>query len=310
MTAQASINKAICIASWGNHGLVADTDNQALPVLYQRRVGRPLVGDHVDIQQQTDSQWLVVNIQPRSTYFARGDRNGRQQRIAANIDQAIIVIAAEPAPSRDLIDRYVVAAEILGFTPLLVLNKIDLPAPVVQAQRERLARYIDLGYSVLECSAETEYGIDQLENLLTGKQSMFVGQSGVGKSSLLNRLIPDLALQTNTLSSATGKGKHTTTIAHLYFMADTQSQREGHIIDSPGVWEYGLWVMPADELAAGFREFREHLGQCRFNDCKHTSEPGCALIEQAKLDDAFNERLACYQRLLNEQQRHARDIYA
>ncbi len=279
-------------------------DSKALEVQYQRRIGRPLVGDVVDIEQQTDHQWLVTTIHPRSTYFARGDRNGRQQRIAANIDQSIIVMAAEPAPSRDLIARYVIAAEILGMTPVLVLNKIDLPEPAVQIQRERLALYIDLGYQVLECSAESGQGISQLAEHLADKQSMLVGQSGVGKSSLLNRLIPDLSIQTSSLSSATGKGKHTTTIAQLYYLPQSGKNAHGRVIDSPGVWEYGLWVMPADELAYGFREFREHLGKCRFNDCQHQQEPGCALLLQAENDDRFRQRLLCYQRLLNEQQRH------
>lgn len=309
MTTQASINKAICIASWGNHGLVKAAGSEAVEVQYQRRIGRPLVGDLVDIEQQTDHQWLVTCIHPRSTYFARGDRNGRQQRIAANLDQSVIVMAAEPAPSRDLIDRYVIAAEILGITPLLVLNKIDLPEPAVQVQRERLAPYIDLGYQVLECSAESGQGIKQLADHLADRQSMLVGQSGVGKSSLLNRLIPDLSLQTSNLSTATGKGKHTTTIAQLYYLPESTDDSYARVIDSPGVWEYGLWVMPADELVYGFCEFREHLGKCHFNDCQHQQEPGCALLLRADNDDIFKQRLLCYQRLLSEQQRHTKPHY-
>lgn len=303
MTEAAAINNVTCVASWGNHGLAAGPDRRLLPVHYRRSVGRPLCGDVVDIQQQTDNEWLVSHIHPRRNCFARGDRYGKQQQIAANIEQAMVVLAPEPAPSRDLIDRYLVAGELLDFSITLVLNKTDLPDQTVSEQRERLALYADLDYPVLETSAETGTGIGALADQLTGKCSMLVGQSGVGKSSLLNRLIPDLALQTNTLSTASGKGKHTTTIAQLYYF----DARDARMIDSPGVWEYGLWSMSSDELARGFREFQPWLGQCKFNDCRHTGEPGCALQAQADDNPALLERLTTYRRLLDEQQRFPDD---
>ncbi len=293
------MTQLICVASWGNHGLVAAPDQTILPVQYQRRVGRPLCGDRVDIDLQPDSQWLATHIHPRSNCFARADRRGRRQQIAANLDQIVVVLAPEPAPSRDLIDRYLAAGEILGIACLLVLNKVDLDESALEALRERLNPYRQLGYRVLECSAETGHGLDQLAPELSGRQSLLAGQSGVGKSSLLNRLIPDLSVQTNSLSSATGKGKHTTTIAKLYFLEHSA----GCIIDSPGVWEYGLWQMDSAELAHGFIEFRELLGTCRFQDCQHRAEPGCALLARAESDAVFAHRLACYQRLLREQQR-------
>lgn len=290
-----------CVASWGNHGLIADAGRQILPVRYRRRIGRPLCGDVVDIEAQNDTEWLVTDIHPRRNCFARGDRFGRQQKIAANIDQAMVVLAPEPAPSRDLIDRYLVAGELLEFSTTLVLNKLDLPDQIVQEQRDRLSLYASLGYRVLETSAETGAGVAKLADALAGQCSMLVGQSGVGKSSLLNRLIPDLALQTNSLSTATGKGKHTTTIAQLYFC----DQHDARIIDSPGVWEYGLWSMPADELAHGFREFREWLGQCKFNNCQHDGEPGCAVEAHAQEHAAWIARFKTYRRLLAEQLRFA-----
>ncbi len=304
MTEQATINALTCVASWGNHGLAGTTDRQLLPIQYQRRIGRPLCGDCIDIRQQTDEQWLVTKIHPRRSYFARADRFGRQQLIAANVDQALVVIAPEPAPSRDLIDRYLCANEILGISSVLVLNKIDLADGKLEQLRDDLSLYQQLGYKVIECSALDNTGIDELRQLLKGTSakpacSLLIGQSGVGKSSLLNCLIPDLSVQTSSLSTATGKGKHTTTIAQQYALPEPNST----IIDSPGVWEYGLWVMPADELAASFIEFRQWLGRCRFHDCRHLSEPDCSLQQQADQSDLFASRLQCYRRILAEQER-------
>ncbi len=304
MTEQTTINVLACVASWGNHGMVALPDKHLLPVQYQRRIGRPLCGDKVDIEQQPDHQWLVTRIHKRSTFFARADRFGRQQMIAANMNQALVVIAPEPSPSRDLIDRYLCANEILGIKTILVLNKIDLIGEKLSQLRQQLTAYKQLGYQVIECSASSGAGIDDLQQQLSNQTepavcSLLIGQSGVGKSSLLNSLIPDLAVQTNSLSNATGKGKHTTTIAHMYMLADQNST----IIDTPGVWEYGLWVMPPSELAYAFKEFREWLGKCRFHDCQHSGEPECVFQQQADQCPDFAKRWQCYRRLLVEQER-------
>lgn len=295
-----------CVASWGNHGLAASSTQSTVRVQYQRRIGRPLCGDVIGLEQQQDKQWLVNKIESRRNHFARADRKGRPQLLAANIDQAIVVIAPEPAPSRDLIDRYLAANEILGIRTTLVLNKVDLSSQDLDQLRQQLSIYIELGYTVIECSTLQNHGIDTLKQQLADESgqprcSLFVGQSGVGKSSLLNCLVPDLSIQVNSLSTATGKGKHTTTTSKMYFLPGESDM----IIDSPGVWEYGLWRMPGSELAYGFLEFRDHLGQCRFQDCQHNTEPQCALQSQADQSTTFEQRLQCYRRLLAEQQRFA-----
>ena len=195
--------------------------------------------------------------------------------IAVNLDQVLVVVAPEPAPSRDLVERYLVAVHSLGMQPVLVPNKAEL-----MADREidpanplsRLDAYQALGYTVLETSCKTKPGTDSMIPVLEGRTSILVGQSGVGKSSLVNAIVPDLELQTGELSRVTGKGTHTTTTTMLYRLPFG-----GRLIDSPGVWEYGLWRMERIELETGFPEFHDLDDPCRFNDCSHRSEPGCAV---------------------------------
>lgn len=285
---------AKCIASWGNHGLFANSSEEHFPADYLRRIGRPLCGDNIEATQNDKGQWHITRIAPQTNTFARADRRGRKQVIAANIDQLLIVVASEPAPSKDLLDRYLVAGELTLCQCIIIHNKVDLDAEKPSSLSVRLQALADIGYPVISVSATKAIGIDMLNNILKGNCSMLVGQSGVGKSSLVNQLIPNLDLQTKAISNATGKGTHTTSISTLYHLPNN-----GQIIDSPGVWEYGLWQMPADELAWGFKEFRDYLGQCRFRDCQHLNEPGCKLRENV----ADSQRYACYQRLLNEQKR-------
>ena len=243
---------------------------------------------------------VVESILPRKNYFVRADERQRQHIIAANLDQVLIVVAARPLPSRDLMERYLLAVHSLDIEPVIVLNKTDLevPADETAAGAEVLAHMPDyeaLAYTVLRTSCKTAPGISNLHPVLKDRTSILVGQSGVGKSSLINQLLPDLDIQTGALSTATGKGTHTTTSTKMY-----QFTGGGFLIDSPGVWEYGIWKLDNDELAAGFVEFKPWLGQCRFNDCVHVTEPDCA-IKQAVADGHIREwRYQSYLRLLEQ----------
>jgi ribosome biogenesis GTPase len=243
----------------------------------------------------TDDGWVVEEIEPRRNAFKRADARGRAQIIAANLDRVVITLAVEPLPSRDLLDRYLVAVHSLGLEPVIVLNKAELlpPDAPLPEPLDRLPHYQHLGYSVVLTSCKGDPGVAALGPVVSGVTSILVGQSGVGKSSLIGRLVPDREIQTGALSRVTGKGTHTTTTTMLYDLPDG-----GHLVDSPGVWEYGLWEVEPADIAAGFREFRPWLGACRFNDCRHDSEPGCAIKRAVQEGEIAPWRHANYLRLL------------
>ncbi len=293
-------SEALVLVSYGSQGVVLLPDGERKRCKFRRRVGRPFCGDRVLVDRADDASLVVEAILPRDNYFVRADERQRQHIIAANLDQVLIVVAAAPLPSRDLMERYLLAVHSLGIEPIIVLNKTDLEvaAGETAAGAKVLAHMPDyeaLGYTVIRTSCKTAPGITGLKSVLKDRTSILVGQSGVGKSSLINQLLPDLHIQTNALSTATGKGTHTTTSTMLY-----QFTGGGNLIDSPGVWEYGIWKLDNNELAAGFIEFEPWLGKCRFNNCVHNTEPDCA-IKQAVADGHIRDwRYQSYLRLLKQ----------
>lgn len=243
---------------------------------------------------------VVVALLPRRTLLARPDALDTLRPLAANIDQILVVAAPRPAYSTDLIDQYLVAAESTGITPLIVFNKVDLIAGTEERERieHDLARYQRIGYRVIRASTVARHGLDELITALRDRSSVFVGQSGVGKSSLVNAVLPQQDAKVGTLVERSGLGRHTTSAARHYHLP-----AGGAIIDSPGVREFALWHMAAPELAHGFVEFRPYLGRCRFRDCSHRHEPGCAL-QQAVADGTISpERLASYHRMVEAESR-------
>lgn len=241
------------------------------------------------------SEGVVTALQPRRSLLARPDARGELRPLAANIDQILVVAAPRPAYSTDLIDQYLVAAETTGIMPVIVFNKTDLlPEDEERTQIERdLTRYETIGYRVLRASTVAQHGLDELTAALRDKVSVFVGQSGVGKSSLVQTLLPAEAIKVGALTERTGLGRHTTSAARYYRLSCG-----GAIIDSPGVREFSLWHMEAAELAQGFVEFRPHLGGCRFRDCSHQHEPGCALLQAVEKGLISAERLDSFQRMV------------
>jgi len=284
--------------SYGGHGVVATEDGRQVDCKFRRSVGRPCCGDRVVIAAADAASCVVEEILPRRNRFLRSDNRGHTHLVAANLDRVLIVIAPRPAPSADLLNRYLVAVHSLSIEPLIVHNKSDLPRDAEEpgcATLQRLPEYEALGYRVIKTSCKAAPGIEDLLPAVADGVSILVGQSGVGKSSLVRQLLPDLDIQVGELSRITGKGTHTTTTTTLYELPSG-----GHLIDSPGVWEYGLWKLGAVSIAAGFREFAPSLGHCRFSDCRHVSEPGCAVKDAVDAGRIPAWRHRSYVRLLQQ----------
>ncbi|MFP3873523.1 MAG: small ribosomal subunit biogenesis GTPase RsgA [Thiohalophilus sp.] len=264
------------IASYGARLRVETDDGQQHECHCRKNAGPVVTGDRVTLEIG-ERDTVVTRRLPRHSALSRPDSRGKPRIIAANIDQLLIVIAPRPAFKEALIDRYLVAAELSRMTPVIVLNKTDLlDGTTREEMKQRLATYEQIGYQVIPVSADLAHGLDQLRPVLRECSSIVVGQSGVGKSSLINGLLPGVDARVGDVSDATSKGTHTTTTAMLYHLPD----HDGTIIDSPGIREFGLWQIRADEVALGFREFNDYREQCKFRNCLHRSEPGCAVREQ------------------------------
>ncbi len=284
----------LVIVNYGKSMLVEDAAGVLHRCVARRNLGSIVCGDRASWEVTGKQEGVITAIAPRRSVLARADGTDRQRPLAANIEQIVIVAAPEPVLEPFLIDKYTVAAELANATPALVINKADLLDAAARSELEsRLVDYVDTGYPVVYTSARQNRGLEQLADRLTGKTSILVGQSGVGKSSLIKRLLPELDIAIGRLSAASGQGRHTTTTTTLYHLP-----HGGDLIDSPGVRDFHLGQVDPDALAAGFREFRPHLGHCRFNNCRHVSEPDCAVIAAVEDGSISARRLESYRRLL------------
>jgi ribosome biogenesis GTPase len=292
----------LVIASFGASLEIEASDGARLRCQLRQNLPLIVVGDRV-VWQTTHQGGVVTALLERSSLLARPDSHGALRGLAANLDQIIVVAAPAPAYSTELIDQYLAAAELTGITPLLLFNKIDLIREEDREGVERLLqRYRDIGYRVLTASTRVSHGLDALIAELRGHTNVFVGQSGVGKSSLSNALMPGLDIAVQALSAQSGLGQHTTSTARLYHLP-----QGGSVIDSPGVREFRLWPMAEATLAGGFREFHPLLGHCKFRDCKHQKEPGCALKGAVEAGKISAERLRSYHKIAAQLQEFAAD---
>ena len=279
------------VAVHGRHFLVdgdEDGTRDVVECVTRGKKGGVACGDRVAFEATSAGHGVIESIEPRRNLLYRSDEF-RSKLLAANIDQAAIVVAAVPAFNEELLIRCLVACEVAEIPALIVLNKADLAE--TEALAARLAAYAELGYPLLRLSARGD--LAALEQRLAGLATILVGASGVGKSTLLNRLVPDAGATTGEISLALDAGKHTTTHARLFRLP-----AGGTLIDSPGMQEFGLKHLDQASLMAAFPEIRDRLGQCRFHNCRHLKEPGCAVLEAARDGAMLASRLKVYHWLL------------
>jgi ribosome biogenesis GTPase / thiamine phosphate phosphatase len=289
------------IASHGRHVLVETANGGRHPcTLFGRRLDA-VCGDEVRWQPDAKStRGVVVERLPRRTWLARSDSRGRSEVIVSNLSQLVVVSAGLPKPDFFVIDRYLAAGESSGIRCIVVLNKIDL-AESRDALRE-LENYAAIGYPTVECGALSSAGMGDLRRALRDQVSVLVGQSGVGKSSLANRLLPGLNAETAELSRATVEGRHVTSVATLHRLPEG-----GAIVDSPGVRDFAPALESLSDPAAAFREFREPASQCRFADCRHLKEPDCAVRAGLEAGAISPRRYESYRRLARLHERLANE---
>ncbi len=280
----------LIIASYGRNFL-AELDNGTLVrCITADKKGGVVCGDNVLIRLANGNDGIIVQRTPRTSLLYRADAY-REKILAANVTQVVIVVAAVPSFYEELIHRCLTAIESGGLKVLIVLNKSDLVEPTARALKT-LGLFKSLDYPLLSLSAKQD--VTPLRPRLDGETSVLIGQSGMGKTSLVNALIPDSTARTGDISQALDSGKHTTTHTQLYHLNTTS-----HLIDSPGLQEFGLKHLNESEIQQAFVEFRPFLGHCRFRNCRHTHEPGCAVREattQGKIDP---RRLAAYHRIIS-----------
>lgn len=294
--------EGLVISRFGQHADIQASDGTIQRCNLRRTISSLVTGDNVvwrpalNTQSDIKVNGIVEAVHERHSVLTRPDYYDGLKPIAANIDQIVVVSAILPELSLNIIDRYLVACETTGIKPVIVLNKVDL---LDDENREWVSDlmtiYSDIGYQVLEVSSHTNEGMEALTNALAGKVSVFVGQSGVGKSSLLNTLLPhnEEAILVNDVSDNSGLGQHTTTTARLYHFP-----LGGDVIDSPGVREFGLWHLTTEQVTKGFVEFKDYLGGCKFRDCKHLDDPGCLLREAVEANKIAESRFENYHRIL------------
>ena len=284
------------IAAFGRRYLVELADGELLACVPRGKKSEVACGDQVEIQRtadrssdlQTEAQGVIERILERKTLLYRSV-SFREKLIAANVTQIIFVIAVEPSFDDELLARCLIAAHNQQLSILIVLNKCDLAAQAVTA-RAQIAPYRAIGYNILELSAKQD--VTALLPYLQDHTSVLVGQSGMGKSTLINALLPDAQAATREISTSLDSGKHTTTHARLYHL-----NSNSHLIDCPGVQAFGLHHLSFGDIEEGFAEFVHYRGQCRFNNCRHLHEPGCALRLAAEQGIINARRLQLFQEI-------------
>jgi len=284
----------LIIAAHGRHYL-AEADGTRLQCVTRGKKTNVAVGDIVDLTLTSPDQAVIDRIQERKTLLYRSDQY-KSKLLAANVTQLFIVVATEPGYTDDLVSRALVASEAAGISARLILNKVDVTENLDRT-RARLEMYTAMGYPVHEVSAKgrPQETIDALAPLLGNQSTILIGQSGMGKSSLINLLVPGADIATREISAALDTGKHTTTFTRLYHL-----DSHATVIDSPGFQEFGLYHLSEGMLERAFRDFQPYLGGCKFYNCRHLIEPQCGVLDAVRAGKIAKMRHELYGQLLHE----------
>ena len=276
----------LVVTRYGQHLLVEAEDGVLFQCTGRQNIELSVAGDQVVFQAISDEEGVVTALLPRENELRRSEK-----LIASNVDELYLVVATEPHYQFELIDRYLIMAENAGLPIELIVNKIELDD--LEQIKSDFAMYERIGYPVNYISVKQNIGIEELQQRLVDQTNIFLGQSGVGKSSLINALIPDLNLRVNAISDKSKLGKHTTTNTTLYHIPSG-----GDLIDSPGVREFQLENLSEREILSGFKEFQAYLGRCKFRNCAHVNEPNCAIKGALEAGEIHPKRYESYLELI------------
>jgi ribosome biogenesis GTPase len=283
--------------SFGRRVIVETANGLRCPAeLFGKRL-TCVCGDEVLIRepsQQSGDVAKVISVQPRRSLFSRTDSRGRTEPLAANLTLLIVIIAPVPEPDLYIADRYLAGAALAGMSGALVVNKSELPRAEEEDFQAGVNDYERAGYTVVRLSAKNDPSVEPIRALLAGARGMLVGQSGVGKSTITNRLAPESERPTRSLSDSTGEGRHTTVSTALFRLPCG-----GELIDSPGVRDYAPPPVEDAMIQVGWPEILKLAPNCRFNNCLHIREPGCAVLEAVASQGVSARRYESYKRLLN-----------
>ncbi len=309
MTKAVELDLGLVVAGHGRHYIVETPERRRLICHPRGKKSAAVVGDRVRWQPISQNaaggagEGVIEHIEPRRNLLFRQD-DWKSKSFAANLDQLLVWFAVDPVFSESQLARALIAAESAGIDASIVLNKTDLPGAA--AQRERLAPYRAMGYEVLELSLKPDFSAAEAVLLprLAGRATLVLGPSGAGKSTLINALLPDAKAQVGEISQALNSGRHTTTHTQWYWLdAASNLERGSALIDSPGFQEFGLQQIDAQQLPAYMPDLRAHAGGCKFYNCTHRHEPGCAVIAAVERGEISASRWRIHGELLEEMSR-------
>ncbi|WMS88996.1 small ribosomal subunit biogenesis GTPase RsgA [Pleionea litopenaei] len=285
--------EGIVVSRFGEQADVAEPSGQVHRVYLRQNLGSCVSGDRIIFRLGKDGG-VIEAIEERRSELTRPTPHSGIKTIVANIDRIFIVVAPFPDYSSTILDRYLVACELAGIPTQIVFNKQDLITPEQHDFfTQQIQLYQSIGYTVHTVSAKSDLGVEELKQQMLGHESILVGQSGVGKSSLINKILPSSQIATGEVSENSRLGTHTTTASRVYFFDS------GHIIDSPGVREFGLTHMEADQIIYGFRDLLPFAAECKFRNCRHLNEKGCAIAQAVETKAVSKQRLSNYQSIIN-----------
>lgn len=289
-----SVSTATVIATYSRRMQLRLANGESVDARIKGKRLKPVCGDRVEVEPISDeSDWLITAVATRDNELTRPNMRGQTEVLAANIDYLVVVAAAEPRADWFIVDRYLCAAELMAIGAAVIYNKLDLEGDTTAVERE-LTNYAKAGYDVVRCSATDGTGISDIAKLLDGRCAIIVGQSGVGKSTLINRLIGDDRQRTSSISDKTREGRHTTVNSEMIDLPGG-----GSVIDSPGVRDYAPVIESTAAAALGFREVTQAAQQCRFSNCRHLREPGCAVKAGVENGTISERRYDSYKRVVN-----------